>query len=184
MTRKRRHSRRQRAGLTLVETALLLSLGGILLAVGVPTFVGALQTSKLSEPPAELARLYAAAAAYYQRGEEEPGHCLPKSAGPTPALPSKDPVAIQFAKVEGDVGATWNALGYEPQRPIRYRYALDVKRPGCGTTRDSQGQFALSVRAEGDLDGDGVMSLFERNASIENGELALDPLLLVRDAVE
>jgi hypothetical protein len=50
--------------------------------------------------------------------------------------------------------------------------------------RDSPDAFTLSVRAEGDLDADGTLSLFERNARVENGALVADPLLVARDAVE
>jgi Tfp pilus assembly protein PilE len=182
------HPRARRAGLTLIEAALALCVAGILLAVGIPAFVRALQTSKLSEPPTELARIYAATAAYYAMAapKEEPSrhHCLPERAGPTPAEPSKSAVSVKFSEPTAPGAATWTALGYEPSKPIRYRYSLETKRSGCGLTRNSPAPFAVSVRAEGDLDGDGALSLFERNASIEHGTLRPDPLLIMRDAVE
>jgi type II secretory pathway pseudopilin PulG len=179
--RKRRAgARRANGGLTLVEVAVLISIGGILLAVGIPTFVRALHTSKMSEAPEELSRIFAATAAYYAK----PPHCLPESAGPTPAKPSRQPVSVRFADPEAPGSATWQALGFEPSRPIRYRYTLDVPSPGCQQMRDSRDQFVVSVRAEGDLDGDGVLSLFERNASLRDGALELDRLLVIRDAVE
>ena len=172
--------RRAELGLTLVEVALLISLAGILLAVGIPSFVRALHTSKISEAPSELRRIYDATAAYYAKSP----HCLPESAGPTPAMPSEQPVVVRFADPEVPGSSTWQALGFEPSRPIRYRYSLAVPSSGCQQMRDSRDQFVVSIRAEGDLDGDGVMSLFERNASMRDGALELDRLLVIRDAVE
>jgi type IV pilus assembly protein PilA len=179
---------RRRAGLSSVEVSILVCLAGIVLAVGIPAFVRALHTSKLAEAPRELQRIYAAASAYYAMAhataEGEQRHCLPESAGPSPGQPSRGPVAVQFAAAETSGAASWRALGYEPEGPIRFRYSLRVGHPGCGGRRDSHGEFVLSAQAEGDLDGDGVLSTFERNASVKNGELELDPLLTVRDAVE
>jgi Tfp pilus assembly protein PilE len=177
-----RSDRRRRAelGLSLVEVALLISLAGILLAGGIPSFVRALHTSKMSEAPAELQRIYDATAAYYAK----PPHCLPEGAGPTPAAPTQQPIAVRFAEPEAAGSSTWQALGFEPSRPIRYRYTLAIPSAGCQQMRDSRDQFVVSVRAEGDLDGDGVLSLFERNARMRDGQLELDRLLVMRDAVE
>jgi hypothetical protein len=69
-----------------------------------------------------------------------------------------------------------------PQYVELLRAALRANLAKLG--EDSHGETVLSVRAEGDLDGDGVLSLFERSATIQHGELALDPLLTVRDRVE
>lgn len=171
---------RTQAGLSLVEVALLISLAGILLAVGIPSFVRALHTSKMSEAPEQLRRLYDLTAAYYGK----PPRCLPEAAGPTPATATPQATTVRFADPESPGASTWQALGFEPSRPIRYRYTLVVPSPGCQQPRDSRDQFVVSVRAEGDLDADGVLSLFERNASLRDGQLELDRLLVIRDAVE
>lgn len=112
-------------------------------------------------------------------------HCMPEPAGPTPEKPSRDPVQIEFGAPGTAGSATWLAIGYEPTSPTRYRYALQPKGSGCGTLgEDSHGQVVLSLSAEGDLDGDGVLSRFERTATLADGELSLDPMLVVRDRVE
>jgi Tfp pilus assembly protein PilE len=213
--------RRKRAdGLTLVEVALFICILGVLFAVALPTFVRALQTSKMAEAPHELARIYAATAAYYATPQaavsppaptrapatrssrtssvgtaasaltqEQPAikrlHCMPGPAGPTPEKPSTDPTVAIFDRPDAPDSATWRGIGYEPSGPIRYRYSLLPSASGCGMLgNDSHGDVVLSVRAEGDLDGDGVLSLFERNATLENGNLVLDPMLVIRDRVE
>jgi type IV pilus assembly protein PilA len=175
--------------LTLIEVALLLSLLGVVLAVGVPAFVRGLRTSKTAEASDELQRMYAAVAAYYSSPQPTAAgvrlRCLPESAGPTPALPSPKPREVRFGAAETPGSASWRALGYEPQGPIRYRYSLLVARPGCGPhAADSRADPVVRLRAEGDLDADAALSRFELAASARDGALVLDPLLVVRDRVE
>jgi type II secretory pathway pseudopilin PulG len=148
--------------LTLIELALVLSLTGALLAAFLPTFFRHLSTSKIAEAVEQLDALHRATASYYAAHRA----CLPASAGPYPALPSADPVQVDFAHDERGA-ATWSALGREAA-PLRFGYQLEVLEPGC--TQRAAGP-ALYLRAFGDLDGDGVTSLFERAARVEHGAL-------------
>ena len=181
--------RRRYAGLTLVEVALILSVLGVALAVAVPTFLRAVRTSKVAEVTSELQRLHASAAAYYARpqsvGESKRLRCLPPAAGPAPARPAVEPVSVKLAAPETPGAVTWAALGYEPEGPIRYRYSFLPAAAGCALVlpRDSTTPL-LTLRAEGDLDGDGTLSRFERHARDQDGELVLDPLLVMRDRIE
>lgn len=167
----------------------MLSVVGVALAVAIPTFVRAVRTSKVAEVSSELRRLHASAAAYYARpqsgGDGKPMRCLPAAAGPTPALPSVEPVIVQLSAPETPGTATWAALGYEPEGPIRYRYSFLPAAAGCAVVlpRDTTTPL-LTLRAEGDLDGDGTLSRFERHARDVDGELVLDPLLVMRDRIE
>jgi hypothetical protein len=184
-----RSDRSARAGLTLVEVALILSVLGVALAVAIPTFVRAVRTSKVAEVTSELQRLHFSAATYFTTpqavAESKRLRCLPPPAGPAPAVPSVEPVVVLFAAPETPGSGTWKALGYEPAGPVRYRYSFLPAVPGCGMSlpRDSTIPF-LTLRAEGDLDGDGVLSRFERHARDTGGELVLDPLLVMRDRIE
>ena len=175
-------------GLTLVEVALLLSLLGVMLAVGVPAFVRGMRPSKTAEASEELRRMYAAVAAYYSTPQPtaagERQRCLPDSAGPAPALPSPKPIPVQFGAAETPGSASWRGLGYEPRGPIRYRYTLLVTQPGCAAQAQGGRGPEVRLRAEGDLDADTTLSRFELAASARDGELVLDPLLSVRDRVE
>lgn len=182
-------SRRSRQGLTLVEMALLLSMAGIVLAVGIPAFIRGLRTSKTAEAALELERMFAAVAAYYEVPQPTPTgprlRCLPESAGPTPEQPSTDPVAVSFQAPEMPGSATWRALGYEPSGPIRFRYSLHAARAGCGSLgAEARDKPVVVLRAEGDLDGDGVLSTFERAVREQDGRLVLDETLLVHDRIE
>jgi Tfp pilus assembly protein PilE len=60
-----RFDRSARAGLTLVEVALILSVLGVAFAVAVPTFLRAVRSSKVAEVTSELQRMHFSAAAYF-----------------------------------------------------------------------------------------------------------------------
>lgn len=182
-----RRARRRRAGLTLVEVALLFGLVGVLVAVIVPTFFRALRVSKLAEATEQLEAMHRAVASYYSaRRATETGlriECLPDSAGPTPAHPSAEPVAVDFAAETAPGAEVWRAVGFRPSVPLRYRYTLLTAAPGCGKARGLSGPV-VTFRAEGDLDGDGVLSRFERTAEHRDGSLAAGKVALVHDRVE
>lgn len=177
---------RRRAALSVVELTLLISVAAIVLSASGPAFLRAVRVSKVAEAPHQLARLQQHVAAYYAAVHQtEAGArlaCLPESAGPVPAMPADKPVVAVFGAPESPGSATFRALGFEPNEPIRYRYSFATSQPGCDSSANSV--RTVAVRAEGDLDGDGTMSLFERSAVARGGELQIDPLLFVRDRIE
>jgi type II secretory pathway pseudopilin PulG len=188
-----RDPRARTRGLTLVETSVLLCILGVFLAVSIPTFVRTLRTSKISEASEQLAHIYRATAAYYATPQPtEQGkrlRCLPEPAGPAPAQVSPEPVLVDFGAPETPGHATWRAIGFQPGVPVRYRYSLLPAASGCGVSApdDETGRGdgrLLTLRAEGDLDGDGQLSTFERSARAGEGELIPDPLLFTHDRVE
>jgi type II secretory pathway pseudopilin PulG len=178
----------RRAGATLFQVAVGIAIVGSLLAAFVPRFLRELQLSKVSEASDQLGRMHRAAAAYFaaNHGTETTPleRCLPPAAGPTPEEPSEDPVDVPFADPSTPDADRWRSLGFVPDRPIRYRYAFDPVASGCGL-RSPEGTYLVTFRAEGDLDGDGERSLFERRArGTEDGELIPIGILYVRDRVE
>lgn len=175
----------------MVETALVVSIAGMLLAVALPTLGKTVRPSKLTEASEQLDSLYRAAAAYYAEprldGAGELTHCLPPPAGPTPDVPSVDPVPVDFAAGNAPGAETWKALGFAPVSPLRYRYTYTPAVWGCehGSGWSSSSPLQVRFRAEGDLDGDGMYSHFERRAQIlPGGELRAEPVLHVEDRVE
>lgn len=173
----------------MVEAAAAVCIAGILLAVFIPTFLRELRTSKTSEAVEHLELLYQRSAAYFaERRPVEDGptqtRCLPPMAGPTPRAPSQEPVEVDFADEEAPGYATWNALGFAPEEPIRFTYTYEPTSSGCGL-RSPEGTYLLTIRAEGDLDGDGERSIFERRARAnDEGVLVPSDVLYVRDPVE
>ena len=166
------------AGLTLVETAVLVSLAGILLAVFVPTFFAKLRTSKVQEASDMLESIHRATAAYYETRHERQRRCLPPSAPPTPAEPSASPVQVDFS------AEPWASLGIPNEDRLRYSYELIVPSAGCDV-RVPAGRPLFTIRAYGDLDDDGVRSTFERSATLdEDGKVVPLGVLYVSRRIE
>lgn len=133
--------------------------------------------------------MHRAAAAYYTRQHPTPEgsatSCLPPAAGPTPASPSVEPQKVDFHAEETVGSQTWRALGYQPSRAIRYRYSILPAEAGCGVEEAPPEEPLIRLRAEGDLDGDGELSIFERAATLTpDGQLVPDGPLLMRRRIE
>lgn len=179
---------RRLEGMTLVEACSVLAVVGVILAAFLPTFFRNVRTSKLEEATDELERLHQATAAYFAADHVVDGHhrrhCLPSAAGPAPAQTSERAVDVDF-RAEATPGvATWTALGFQPDRPIRYRYTILPRQVGCDLNAPV-GTALVTFRAEGDLDGDTARSTFERSAGVDaHGNLVPIDILFVRNRVE
>jgi len=135
--------------------------------VFVPTFLRRVRTNKISEASELLQEMSDRAAAYYATSwEGGKRFCLPESAGPTPATPTVDATEVDFAAEQQSGHASWEALAFQPDRPVRYSYSYRPSDHGCDLTAADE-LLSVSFRAEGDLDGDGVSSIFERRATID-----------------
>jgi hypothetical protein len=173
----------------MVQAAMVVCFVGCVLAAFLPTFVRELRVSKIAEASEQLERMHEAAAAYYAAEHvTESGprrHCLPPAAGPTPAAPHVEPHDVDWADTSTVDGRSWVALGFVPDRPVRFSYSFEPAIHGCDL-RSPRGTYLVTFRAEGDLDGDGERSIFERRAAAnpETGELEPLGILYVRDRVE
>jgi len=173
--------------LTLLETAVLISIGGIVLASAIPAFLREVRASKISEAGTHLGDMHRAAAAYYATGAGHSGGrrgCIPDAAGPAPPKPSPDAIEIDFGGDSTPGHTTWQAIGFLPQRAVRYRYSLE--NPAGSQCAPHAAPVTLTFVAEGDLDDDGVLSRFERSASnaADADELAPVGALRVQRRVE
>lgn len=160
--------------------ALIASLLAVVLAIFVPTFARRLRTNKLDEASEMLERMSRGARAYYEANQRD---CLPIPAGPTPEAPSVDAVPIDFASDELRGFETWSALGLQPTRPLRFSYVYAPERSGCGLSSIDE-PFEVVFRARGDLDGDAVLSTFERRATIDRQGFQESEALLVHQRTE
>lgn len=157
---------RGRPRLSLIEVALLLCIAGIVLAVFVPTFLRRVRTNKINEAAELLQEMSDRTAAYYSTtwpGGER--YCLPPSAGPTPEEPTVELVAVDFLGDDQAGHGTWGALGFQPDRPVRYSYSYTPSRDGC-EIMSADDSATVTFRARGDLDGDLAPSTFERRATL------------------
>lgn len=154
---------------TPVELALGFALAGSVFAVAVPTFAREIHLSRLVEPEDGLARLGADAMAYADaRGR------LPDSAPLTPPAPPR-------GKKDVDPPGTWSTPAWA---------AVDFRPVPEGTPHAFAFEMASTgahfvARSRGDLDGDGVLSLFEIRAEVRPGAPAtLDPGMYVEAELE
>lgn len=175
---------RPRPRLSLIEVALLLCLLGIVLAIFVPTFLRRVRTNKISEAAELLQVMSQRASAYYETSWSSlKRHCLPPAAGPTPEAPTVESQDVDFFSSETAGHVSWKALDFQPERPVRFSYQYAPSRDGCGLG-DSSEPTAVVFRAEGDLDGDGVRSTFERRATIDRDGFKAADVLLVHQRTE
>lgn len=175
-------------GFTLLEVALVISITGMVLAVAVPTFVQKLETSKAAEASHQLETLYRNAAAYYAVARPTTGsklaYCVPAAAGPAPLVASMNPVPVDFGAADMPGAPTWKALDFAPKESLRYRYSFLSHGPSCLVDEPLQ-PSTIAIRAEGDLDGDGTLSRFERRAQLHAyGVLEPDNMLHITERTE
>jgi prepilin-type N-terminal cleavage/methylation domain-containing protein len=154
---------RTRAGFTLIELMVAVSIVGILSATAIPAFSGMVSRSKTSEVSANLSSMFQLASAYYlsERGGQGnvagvTGFCSVDDAGPLPAqvLPQKQQQAYS-------VDPSFRDLGFSIADYTYFQYGLAVKG-GLGSCVHAPNTAELyTFFAHGDLDGDGLESTFE-----------------------
>jgi hypothetical protein len=131
-----------------VELALVLSIGGSVIAASAPTFVRELQASRMSEAIDGLTSIGAGALAH-AHGKELAASFPP----PAPLTPAEVPrgVAVQDPSDLWDT-PTWKALDFRFNRPHRYAFKFDVVPDPT--------RIWFQATAHGDLNGDGISSTF------------------------
>lgn len=144
--------------LSAVETVTAIAVAGSVLAVTIPAFVTNLRASRLAEPIDALKHIS------LQATLSAVGHpvslAYPPSVGLTPArVPANQ--RILDAPGTWDV-PTWRRLDFRIQGPHSFAYAFDSE------LRKARSSF--TVRAHGDLDGDGVLSTFEISGESRESE--------------
>ena len=165
---RRDHSR---AGFTLIELMIVVSIMGVLSAIAIPAFAMMIARSKTAEVAGNLSAMYKHAASYYasersSRGNVSSigGHCTVEDASPSPVTPGK--FKQSFA-----ADGTFRELGFTLSDMVYFQYGLASYsgQSTCEHTANSSGLYTFF--AHGDLDGDGVRSTFELAAGSDSYNL-------------
>jgi len=155
---------------------LSTALVGFSASVGVPAFLRYMKRSRATEALAELRVLALSARLYYERSGKvsRTGQVTVKSfplgdTGWTPSSPCcKNPKKTCAPQPSAFTSPLWKALRFAPPNRFRYQYRF----VGCGTGDKA----TFTARARGDLDCDGVYSLYSVEGQIQDGKPVIGPV--------
>jgi type IV pilus assembly protein PilA len=167
----------------------VVAIIGILAAVAIPAFVKYIRTSTSAEAGGNLGKIVHGAIAYFDVDHaDSSGQPLPKCFPGVPSkwfdstgkaelpsagcCPSKCSLDNQTAGLTDNWGGNWPALSFSVTDPHYYKYAFSGMC--CGTALCDNTLFTAA--AVGDLNCDGVTSLFLRSGSTSAGEIKTNPL--------
>lgn len=147
----------------IIVGAVVLIVVIALVAFGIVGFVAFrrfVEASQASEATHQLSALYQSAAAYYgverwgQRPlalDQAPGATTYCTVDPDRTGNVPGPAAVTL----GPLPASFEALEWQPTEPVRFRYAIEGPPGRCANAPDA---VLYTLRADGDLDGDGRSS--------------------------
>jgi prepilin-type N-terminal cleavage/methylation domain-containing protein len=163
--------RKQSGGFTLIELMVVVAIMGLLSAVAMPAFTRLVNRSKTAEVAGNLDSMFKSAAAYYtseRSGQGQvsttSGHCTVEDGGPVPLLPHN-------YKQDFPLDPTFRSLGFHVADLVYYSYGL---ASDSGLSRCDHSASEVSVYtfyANGDLDGDGILSTFELAAGTSDSNV-------------
>ena len=168
---------RRLMALSRLETLIVVSLVASVFAIMVPQFFANLRTNKLDEPVEHLNELFELVREHY---EDRGKRCLPAEAGPTPFALTDVLRTVDFYEAKHMGAPTWETLQFNPSSKIRFQYSYQPSHVGC-QLKVSSGSVLFKVLAEGDLDGDGKKSRYERLATLNEDGMVV-PLWCINRA--
>lgn len=149
---------------TPVEGAIAFAIVGSLFAIIVPSCIRSVRTSRTAEATENLDRI--ARAAVHHLNDKKP-------LAPAPQTPPIVPRGSAAADPAGTWDhPSWHALGFALDEAHWYAYRLEVD------------ERTVRVIAQGDLDGDGVLSTYERKIVRDGTTWVLHPALIATADLE
>jgi type IV pilus assembly protein PilA len=165
----------------LIELMIVVAIIGILAAVAIPAYVKYVYRSKTVEATMNLRTMYDGAVAYYVGEHSDTGGNVlmkqfPNNAGPTPLV---IPGANKHVPVSGEFKTPeWAALDFSVSDPYQYQYSFTLVSGGGTPTP------FVALTAQGDLDGDGIYSTYQRHVQGNHDSIQGDPALYTDKEIE
>ena len=149
------------AGFTLVELMIVVVILGILAAVAIPAFSRYIKRSKTTEVAGNIAKIYQGEVTYYSASAERgSGTAAFVAAAATPtASPTQNKYPANAALWA--TNTNWSAIGFGLDGAHYYQYSALSTDTAVGFT----------AQAQGNIDGAGALSTFQRQGVQANGEI-------------
>jgi hypothetical protein len=152
-----------------------VKLVGTLSSIGIYAVRHYLAQSKLAEAKSTVGAVSRDLVAYMEM-ENVTGKRATRFPPSAPLTPAKVPSGTKYVP-DGSTWShpTWKAIRFEMDMPCYYSYEIVTSRDGKTAT----------VRAHGDLNGDGKLSTIERTLTIgKDGAVTMSPKLVLQDELE
>lgn len=154
----------KKAAFTLMELMIVVAILGILAALAIPAFIGYVRRSKTSEATGNLSALFKSAATYMNTERQNQGISASNGSyctvGSDTLTPSPTPNKQQYS-----AAANAQALGFTIADFVYFGYGISSSSAKCGWSANQAQVYTFF--AQGDLDGDGILSTFELAAGTD-----------------
>ena len=141
---------RNRKGFTLVELMIVVAIIGILAAIAIPNFLNFRMKAKTAEAKSNLGAVRSLEVAYFAEWNFYVGNQVGNPRVTT---------ALDGAKLAWNTNSRFSILGFAPEGSVFYSYDLI---PAIDYPAGTDG---FTVNANGDLDDDSLIAIFQVNTT-------------------